>query len=199
MPNWTMNTITVRGAKVQLECFRDAMRGANGVFDFSRIKPMPAELDIECGSRTDLGMACFSRKAFDHHHAYPWFKDKYPGVDSPTKLRAVVEEKEPQTVELGRKAAANIRKYGVPTWYEWCIREWGTKWNACHAEVGGSSDLLEYTFDTAWDAPRPLVAPIVELAHSFDLTIVWSVDHEDGGPEDIYDDDWAGSSGAAAA
>ena len=189
MPNWTTNTVTVRGDKMQLECFKDALRGDNGVVDFNRIEPMPRELEITSGSQTNFGLACFSRKRFDSYRKLPWFQEEYPGVSGPKQLRELLAVKEPQIVEMGRQAAANIRKHGVPTWYEWCNRYWGTKWNACQAEVDSSDERLEYTFDTAWDAPRPLVEPIVGLAHSFELTIVWSADHEDGGPEEIYDDD----------
>ena len=32
--------------------------------------------------------------------------------------------------ELGKAAWRNIRDFGAPTWYDWCISNWGTKWNA---------------------------------------------------------------------
>lgn len=188
MPNWTTNQLTLRGEQTQLECFKDALDGENGVVDFNRIRPMPGELEIESGSRTNLGMACFRRTEFAYYHNIPWFKERYPGVDSPAKLRAVLGETEPATVEIGRQALANIRQYGVPTWYEWCNREWGTKWNAYEPSAEVWDETLQYSFDTAWDAPRPLVEPIVELAHSFELTVVWLADHEDGGPEQLYED-----------
>ena len=34
--------------------------------------------------------------------------------------------------------------------YSWQCENWGTKWNACHAEIIDDDDRLIYNFDTAW-------------------------------------------------
>jgi hypothetical protein len=141
MPNWTGNSITLRGKKESRDAFKLKAKGENGEFDFNRIKEMPKELDIVSGSET---------------------------------------HKNPQAQE-------NIRKYGYPTWYEWCRDNWGTKWNACEIEIEEYGNTLTYRFDTAWDCPRPLVGPIVELAQELGLSIIWTADHEDGGYEPIFD------------
>lgn len=43
-------------------------------------------------------------------------------------------------------------------WYAWSIKNWGTKWNAVdsHLDVD-NGDRLEYSFRTAWDAPRGVI------------------------------------------
>jgi hypothetical protein len=33
------------------------------------------------------------------------------------------------------KVAANMEKYGYATWYEYCIAEWGTKWDVGIREI----------------------------------------------------------------
>lgn len=51
--------------------------------------------------------------------------------------------------------------------YEWCLLNWGTKWNASRArlyartgawEIDGRAMLgVELNFDTAWSPPKPLI------------------------------------------
>ena len=57
--------------------------------------------------------------------------------------------------ELELKEKANIAKYGYKNWYDWCVANWGTKW-----DVGGdgyeAQDIpggLMLTFDSAWAPP----------------------------------------------
>ena len=45
-------------------------------------------------------------------------------------------------------------------WYDWCIENWGTKWNAYSQEVcpdnGDGRAFIK--FDTAWNVPYPIIA-----------------------------------------
>jgi hypothetical protein len=69
------------------------------------------------------------------------------------------------------KQAANELKYGVPTWYEWCINNWGTKW-----DVGSEHFEPTYTegdtsitvsFDSAWGPPLEFYSKMTdELGYS---------------------------------
>ena len=49
-----------------------------------------------------------------------------------------------------------VIKSGKPNnWYIWSGENWGTKWNSVDAEINNESDThVEYSFRTAWDAPR---------------------------------------------
>lgn len=57
----------------------------------------------------------------------------------------------------GAAAAANIEKYGASDWYQWCVDNWGTKWDAntdgyeAIADEDGKSVVL--SFSTAWGPP----------------------------------------------
>lgn len=187
MPSWTANTITLRGDTATLDEFKKRVKGDDQAFDFNKMKPMPERLAIESGSRTDLGLACYDETYFQEWSGFPWFPDRYPNITTPEQLRARLREQEPEVVKLGKQALDNLQQYGAPTWYEWCYDNWGTKWNACEVAVAEHGGTLTYRFDTAWDCPRPLVDPIVELAHELGLSIVWDADHEDGGYEAIAD------------
>jgi hypothetical protein len=71
----------------------------------------------------------------------------------------------PEQKELELKEQANIKKYGYANWYDWCIANWGTKW-----DVGGdgmeAQDIeggLMLTFDSAWAPPISAYEKLVEL------------------------------------
>ena len=60
--------------------------------------------------------------------------------------------------ESEKRIAANIEKYGYPTWWEYCVAEWGTKWDVgCHPSYGEdaivSGNSFSVNFDSAWSPP----------------------------------------------
>ena len=43
---------------------------------------------------------------------------------------------------------------GIPNWYDWNNRNWGTKWDACSAYVDTDEDNeIRVNFQTAWSPP----------------------------------------------
>lgn len=52
--------------------------------------------------------------------------------------------------------------------YDWCVRSWGTKWNACDVmqmmdETKGQVRKFGFGFSTAWSPPEPVVRALGEL------------------------------------
>ena len=48
--------------------------------------------------------------------------------------------------------------------YEWCVKNWGTKWNVNNdVEIIEKPRSLFYTFDTAWNPPRPVIHIMTEM------------------------------------
>jgi hypothetical protein len=144
-------------------------------------------LDIESSAKTKLRLACWSREHFERMAGTAWFRKEHPGVRAPEQLRKKLTAWEPETVELGEQALANLRRHGAPTWYEWCAREWGTKWNACRVKRVNGWDKLRYRFDTAWDVPHGIVEALFELADRLGLSMTWEAEHEDGRRETVAD------------
>ena len=71
---------------------------------------------------------------------------------------------DPKQIELEAKEKANLEKYGCKNWYDWCVANWGTKW-----DVGGdgyeAQDIpggLMLTFDSAWAPPCDAYAKLVD-------------------------------------
>lgn len=54
-------------------------------------------------------------------------------------------------------AQANIEKHGSADWYQWCVENWGTKWDInCEgfdAEASNEGRSVFLAFDTAWGPP----------------------------------------------
>jgi hypothetical protein len=80
--------------------------------------------------------------------------------------------------ELEAKEDANIKKHGYANWYDFCVNEWGTKW-----DVGGDDslivtherDLLTVIFDSAWAPPIEFYRKMEDLG--FDVEAYY---HEGG-------------------
>jgi hypothetical protein len=52
--------------------------------------------------------------------------------------------------------------------YDWCIQNWGTKWNACNIVTNPvrtlkKSSRLDITFQTAWAPPTPIIMALAKL------------------------------------
>ena len=65
-------------------------------------------------------------------------------------------------------------------WYYWSIKNWGTKWNSVDSNLDvDNENKIEYSFRTAWDAPRGVID---KLWHSGKLegctNIAWECSHE---------------------
>lgn len=170
MPNWVTNKIYYEGDYKVINKMLDAIKNdvcGRNTIDFLKVIPRPYQLDIEAGSSTYRGM-----KQVEEY--MNWYKNEYitptqGKVNTYEELIQLEKEAEkiylgrntnidPEDWELGKKAQINIEKYGAPTWYEWCIRNWGCKWNAC-----GYDDEYDYTqdecmtFDTAWSPPHQIL------------------------------------------
>jgi hypothetical protein len=59
--------------------------------------------------------------------------------------------------ELDAQSAANRERYGYANWYDFCVSEWGTKWDVGGEHDGDASEdsdhSLTMTFDSAWSPP----------------------------------------------
>lgn len=60
--------------------------------------------------------------------------------------------------ELGVRYLNNAYIYGSLTWYDWSIKNWGTKWDAY--ECKGTPEDGELSFLTAWAAPVKIMEAI---------------------------------------
>ena len=52
---------------------------------------------------------------------------------------------------------------GVPDWYVWCLKNWGTKWNVCDVNMTKHDNEIHLNFDTAWSPPIPIIIKLMTM------------------------------------
>jgi hypothetical protein len=77
--------------------------------------------------------------------------------------------------DLSIEDEERCKRLGIPDWYSWNTKKWGTKWNAYEADLEGNV----LTFETAWCCPVPIVHAIANQYP--ELTINWDYADEDTG------------------
>ena len=87
-----------------------------------------------------------------------------------TDYLATYPEIDREEWDLGKQAFHNIREFGCPTWYEWRIQNWGTKWNASGAEVLDG----RLSFLTAWNAPKQILEKLSQMFPSITIHHTWA-------------------------
>ena len=68
--------------------------------------------------------------------------------------------------ELERKTAENREKYGYGNWYDYCVGEWGTKWDVGgqgQSDIHPDGKMLHTAFDSAWSPPINAYEKLVEM------------------------------------
>ncbi len=71
----------------------------------------------------------------------------------------------PEQIELERKTAENIEKYGAGNWYDYCVNRWGTKWDVDCSVTRDSDNTITATFDSAWAPPVGVYAELVDQGY----------------------------------
>ena len=87
----------------------------------------------------------------------------------------VGDDTDPKQIELETQEAANIAVHGYANWYDYCVNEWGTKW-----DVGGEGDQATVTgpntismgFDSAWAPPIAAMEKFQDLGFKVKL-VYW--------------------------
>lgn len=150
MPNHITNILKIEGC-ANVDEFIPQLVGEGTDFDLNKIIPMPKELrDVTSPVR----------------------------IVSEDKLEEVREkiDKQPElycskTYPITAKMQAEyIAKYGADNWYDWSIRNWGTKWNTYESCV----DYDTITFRTAWSCPLPAIIALSKNLPDYTFTISWA-------------------------
>lgn len=204
MPNWAFNELTVSGSSTEVERFRNNVETINSVFAMQAIVPCPNELTcVSAGSNGDIGYAVYFADNWEKIAGYTWVKEKLTEFDllDVEHFRKAFREnidKNDYYYNDGKRYSDNFQKYGSPTWYEWCIKHWGTKWDVQDpVRVDEGSCKIYYRFDTAWGGAWAFYKKASELYPTlkFEVRVVADgemIFDEDG--EDITNYDVVGES-----
>jgi len=81
----------------------------------------------------------------------------------------VGDDSDPKQIELKAQELSNLANHGYATWYDFCVNEWGTKWDIGGDDLGPAQDIpggLMLTFDSAWAPPCAAYEKLVDLGFS---------------------------------
>lgn len=86
----------------------------------------------------------------------------------------VGDDTNPDQIELERKTAENIEKYGAGNWYDFCVNHWGTKWDVDPYDPEDVKvdeyGVLEFGFDSAWAPPTGIYEALVQQGYEVEAT-----------------------------
>lgn len=102
-------------------------------------------------------------------------------------IASLVQEGKP---ELGKKYLAmyktwynNWKTYGYPDWYEWRMKNWGTKWNACNGDSLDTISLkkgykdsysMQYTFETPGCMPEMFFLALAKMFPKISIEVQYA-------------------------
>lgn len=189
MPNWVTAKLTISGENSEKTLKQLLTEDEDGElrFDFNKILPMPKELEIVSGTSTDRAVELYLTSInpdIDYYGEHKVDKSVLENittlansVKTYTRYRNDVPRDEikkhkemfissglfndEMIIEFGRKVVDNIMKYDAMDWYDWSIKNWNTKWNACHTVFDESTPNI-VCFDTAWGDVRGLIKKLSE-------------------------------------
>ncbi len=112
---------------------------------------------------------------------------------------------EDKRAEHEAQQAANVEKYGYANWYDFCVNEWGTKWDV-GADGNPAQDIpggLMLGFDSAWSPPIGAYEKLIGMGFTiramyYESGMAFAGVWEDG-QDDYYDYSGLDSAGIAEA
>lgn len=166
MPNYVANKVSIKGPIKTINKIRNYVSSDESCFDFNKIIPMPEELEMESGSNESVSIECAIARGEGKRTASCLADKQW------ARSRHTFDE----WADIGDRYLKNKEQYGFTTWYEWCIHNWGTKWNACDP-AWENENIIH--FETAWAMPGPIY---LELSRLYpDISIVVDYADEDLG------------------
>ena len=172
MPNHCSNQVTISGDADQLTAFMLAAKSGNEDLSFDNLFPCPQSLkDAASGSDEiyyDIVYGDLSELA-----GYGWIPDEIKG-DRDALLTFVANRHgyhAGKGIGIADLIKYNLETYGAKNWYDWCCKNWGTKWDIDGTGDRHGDEHASYSFDSAWSPPIEAFVKISEdfPGLSFDL------------------------------
>ena len=195
MPNYVMNRLKFAGSIDVghfKRRFFSVYPDGEEYFDFGKIKQMPESIKntVSGGLQDETIYVYKNCTCADEVPKYilermiPWTVDDDSSYDCmipllSEKSQNIIESSKKFTdgetfspneryqilYDMGKVYVTNTEKYGYPTWYEWCIANWGTKWPGDDTHFDDTTG--ELVFKTAWNAPIPIYTELNKLGYRF--------------------------------
>ena len=154
MPNHIQNRLHIAGEETAAIVF-DFIKGEKTLFDFNKVLPMPESLGLDSYSSVEDSVKRSLRMPLHEHSLVAMLE---AGSVENSKSPLGFDNKE---WDMYIQTLQNVRLYGFMNWYQWSIKNWGTKWNAYQTEDKRNSST-EIFFQTAWNCPLPVIKKLSE-------------------------------------
>lgn len=183
MPNHVKNILAFDADREKIQQILNDIKDDEigvGSIDFNKLIPRPKSLNIECGSNTDKGLKLFIDMRKEALNTVDMIKYAQDSREFIQALKSKVlfmkkynsmSDEDKELFELGGTAFENTQKYGAPTWYEWSIANWDTKWNAYDCSYDKDRTLF---FHTAWSAPDKVIKALSEKYPDIQIGHMWA-------------------------
>ena len=163
MPNHTSNLLTIdtdnREIASQIkEWVKSVKDGEVSLFDFNKVISLPVGLHGSSSPSIIMTQDEIDRKKIKRDEDIkknPWMKE-WLGEEI-----GITQE------EYDRR----MLDYQVANWYDWCVKNWGTKWNAYGV---GKWKGNEISFQTAWCPPVPVISKMSEIYPEVDFILEYA-------------------------
>jgi len=145
MPNWVFTNMTVSGKEADLRKFAEKANKPHLTYwtDFQNNNEPKEEVE-------QRAISFWNFKKPENEQLYFGASDYKPeGYDE---------------LSIEAKMAISMQ-HKSEGWYDWNIRNWGTKWDACNAEMTSDNYAggeIKYYFDTAWSPAEGAFTAMVE-------------------------------------
>ena len=146
-------------------------------FDFSKIIPMPKDIDPDRPvNATHIKNAIRALEIeMDMNNDFRVLTEEAQmaleaAKDEIMRKMGIDENGYKELLEEALVHAKNIVRHGATTWYDWSIKNWGTKWNSYSNDIHED----EITFQTAWCFPEPVILELVKKYPDMEFDIAWA-------------------------
>lgn len=178
MPNHVTNKLKINGSKEQIDKIKKYLKidydDCTVGMDFNKIIPMPKSLNMISGFIEDLALSVYIQENPSSINIIKRTKDFFL-LRSEKEIKEYLTEHRDKTyidlLRLGEQYFDNILEYGNSTWYDWSIKNWGTKWNAYKCDLEDKENIIYFL--TAWNGVPKLIEmlsfkfPEVELEYYY--------------------------------
>jgi hypothetical protein len=151
VPNWVFNELSVSGSPEDLAVFKEEIAKSYTTYHQTLVGSGEAE-------------RAWVKKEILHESPISFWNALAPtDLDAYFQQPDFTKSNDPDVIGQDMKRNAEI---GMD-WYNWNIRNWGCKWDACNADVIDISNAIDgsklfYTFDTPWSIPEPAMIAMSE-------------------------------------
>jgi len=202
MPNHIQNRLTVTGNKDEVtklfaSISSEDKEGVKEQIDFNKIVPMPEGMDVSVHSGVETWVEICTGQV-DFNLLFTSLPDSISNLMQQQQYGTLSSRLSANTAMetlMGKRKGnvkdftdeefdgfvqclKNFRSTGFHSWYNWAIKNWGTKWNAYGQNDKRNTENAIY-FETGWSSPIGLIQ---KLSAKFpELTLQLDYADEDSG------------------